>query len=191
MTYKKIAATLISGLVLITCTITPAKSTTNTENTVYLNNINKDRKIFIEAVAYVKTQNRPKFYNLNYETMNLTIGTLNSYVGKTRYVRGGSTPKGWDCSGLVLWFYKQQGVKLPRITTDQAKTGWSTKNPKPGDIVAFRYNKSKYVYHTGIYIGSGLMIHSPKPGRKTQVVSIKEFAGRGSNVEYRTLVSIT
>lgn len=102
------------------------------------------------------------------------VKTAYSQVGK-RYSLGGASPKnGFDCSGLVWWSYRQHGVKVPRITSDQAKTGKSVskKGAKPGDIVVFRTSNSPRGLHTGLYAGKDAFIHSPSKGRKVCVESL-------------------
>lgn len=88
-------------------------------------------------------------------------------MGK-KYKAGAASPqKGFDCSGLVWWSYKQNGVNIPRITADQAKTGKKITRSaaKPGDIVVFRTGDSPRGLHTGIYAGNGKFIHSPSSGK--------------------------
>lgn len=116
------------------------------------------------------------------------INKLKKHVGKTWYVFSGNTPAGWDCSGLTMWFYKQSGINLEHRASAQAKSGQNTNNPKPGDLVAFKYKGTKSAYHVGIYIGNGKMIHAPKHGHATRIESIQQFAGKYSNVSYRTII---
>ena len=97
-----------------------------------------------------------------------------SQLGK-KYVSGGASPKaGFDCSGLVYWAYVSNGVKVPRVTTDQARTGRavSVQNAVPGDILVFNTGGSGTGLHTGMYAGGNSFIHSPKPGAKVRVESI-------------------
>lgn len=94
--------------------------------------------------------------------------TAQSQLGK-RYRPGGASPqRGFDCSGLVWWSYRQHGINVPRITTDQAKTGKavSKKSPRPGDIVIFRTGNSPRGLHSGIYCGKDTFVHSPGKGKK-------------------------
>jgi cell wall-associated NlpC family hydrolase len=120
--------------------------------------------------------------------INKAIDSLESHVGRTWYVFSGSTPAGWDCSGLTLWFYEQLGVELEHRASQQENYGTKTKNPKPGDLVVFKYNGNRSAYHVGIYIGSGRMIHAPKHGHLTRVEDIEKFAGKYSEVSYTTIV---
>jgi hypothetical protein len=100
---------------------------------------------------------------------------LTQHVNKTWYVFSGSNPRGWDCSGLVMWFYSDFGVELEHSATAQMKTGVLVDTPEPGDIVSFVYPGSKRAYHNGIYIGDGEIIHAPRPGRLTEIRAIKEI----------------
>lgn len=95
-------------------------------------------------------------------------------MGK-RYRPGGASPeKGFDCSGLVWWSYRQNGIQLPRLTSDQAKAGKkiARKSAKPGDIVVFRTGDSPRGLHTGIYVGNGQFIHSPGKGKAICVADL-------------------
>lgn len=116
------------------------------------------------------------------------VAKLQKTVGKTWYVFSGTTPQGWDCSGLVLWAYEQVGIPLEHRASLQAKAGKVTDAPTPGDIVVFTYNKSKSAYHTAIYIGDGLMIHAPRKGEVTRIQSVEQFAGNYSKITYRNLL---
>lgn len=103
------------------------------------------------------------------------IKDLRKYVNKTWYVFSGSTPRGWDCSGLVVWFYKDLGINLPHSATKQGLLKPKVKNPIPGDIVVTKYRNSKNFIHSGIYIGNNKMIHSGfKSGQRTEVISLDD-----------------
>lgn len=88
------------------------------------------------------------------------ITVANKYIG-TPYKYGGITPKGFDCSGLVNYSYKQVGKKLPRTAADMYKKGKTVKKAdlKKGDLVFFSTYK-KGASHVGIYIGDNKFIHS-------------------------------
>ena len=107
------------------------------------------------------------------------VKTACTQMGK-KYCPGGSSPKkGFDCSGLVWWSYKQNGVTVPRITTDQAKAGKkiAKKHAQAGDIMVFRVNRSPRGLHTGIYAGDNKFIHSPSSGKRVCLESLEPYWG--------------
>jgi cell wall-associated NlpC family hydrolase len=112
--------------------------------------------------------------------METRISALEQYVNKTWYVFSGTTPDGWDCSGLVMWYYSELGVELEHSVTAQMHSGKNPENPMPGDIVAFKYNGSKIGYHNGIYVGNDMYIHAPNRGTRTRLSSVSEYAGKHS-----------
>ncbi len=89
------------------------------------------------------------------------------YLG-TRYVYGGASPSGFDCSGFTMYVYKQFGVSLPHTASGQWQSGLGTRvysigELQPGDLVYFndpKRNAGKACSHTGIYVGGGQIIHS-------------------------------
>ena len=93
----------------------------------------------------------------------------------TPYVLGGSNPGGFDCSGFVHWAYKNVGVKLPRTAREQSVVGekiCNIEDMRAGDIVAFRHPKRGY--HTGIYVGDGKFIHSPRKRTRVRINSLSD-----------------
>lgn len=93
----------------------------------------------------------------------------------TPYVSGGSAPGGFDCSGLVQWAYNSVGVSVPRTAREQASVGQKVKDVKDmraGDIVAFRHPKRGY--HTGIYVGDGKFVHSPRKRTRVRINSLSD-----------------
>ena len=121
--------------------------------------------------------------------LNKVIEALTDRVGKTRYVFSGSTPKGWDCSGLVVWVYSQLGVELEHSASKQQYAGEAVDTPKLGDIVVFKYHGRSSAYHVGIYLYPDTMIHSGGgPGESTSIMSISTFAGKNSQVIYRRVL---
>lgn len=124
----------------------------------------------------------------NTDRVEKAIRQLKSHVNKTWYVFSGTTPRGWDCSGLVVWTYEQLGVTLEHRASKQADAGTKVEDPKVGDIVAFTYKGSKSAYHVGIYIGDGKMVHAPKHGHLTRVEDVSTFAGDYSKVTYTRII---
>jgi peptidoglycan DL-endopeptidase CwlO len=83
------------------------------------------------------------------------------------YVWGAAGPSAFDCSGLVVWAYAQEGITLPHFTGDQWNAGMhvSRSDLEPGDLVFFYPDIS----HVGIYLGDGLMVDAPDFGETVQV----------------------
>lgn len=110
---------------------------------------------------------------LNGIFMDEQIVELRQHVDKTWYVFSGSTPRGWDCSGLVRWYYAQLGIDIPHSASKQGQLKPKVKDPKPGDIVVFKYKNSKNHHHSGVYIGNNKAIHAGfKSGDRAEVISL-------------------
>lgn len=90
------------------------------------------------------------------------------------YRYGGSSPQGFDCSGLVYYAYVNAGVPVPRTAADQHRQ--SRKIPpqqvRPGDLLFF--DTSWRNGHVGIYVGDGEFVHAPSSGKRVSRASIKE-----------------
>ena len=113
-----------------------------------------------------------------------------SQIG-SKYRLGGASPqKGFDCSGLIYWAYSKHGVKVPRITTDQAKTGKSVSkfSAHAGDIVVFRTGSSPRGLHTGIYAGDNSFIHSPGKGKRVRMDKIDDKYWKDKLVSVRRVI---
>jgi peptidoglycan DL-endopeptidase CwlO len=106
----------------------------------------------------------------------IAINFAMAQVGKS-YVRGGTGPNSYDCSGLTMTAYAQAGIGLPR--TSQAQFGVGTpvslSQLAPGDLV-FYYSG---ISHVGIYIGNGMIVHAanPRSGVGTASATSMPFMG--------------
>jgi len=109
---------------------------------------------------------------------NAAIAAAQSRLG-TPYRYGGSSPGGFDCSGLMVWSWAQAGVSLPRTSGAQraASQRITREQLQPGDFVFY----GNPVGHMGMYLGGGQMIHSPHTG---DVVKISPIDRIGGSVSY-------
>lgn len=106
------------------------------------------------------------------------VDTARQYLG-TRYVYGGASPSGFDCSGFTMYVYQQFGYSLPHTATGQWQSGigtkvWSIGALQPGDLVFFNdpsRNAGKACSHAGIYIGNGQFIHSSSSRSNGVIIS--------------------
>lgn len=107
------------------------------------------------------------------------------------YTPGGASPqRGFDCSGLVWWAYKQHGYNIPRITTDQARTGRAVpkKKIKAGDILVFKTGRSPRGLHTGLYAGADSFIHSPRRGQTIRLESMNSTYWHNNLISVRRVL---
>jgi cell wall-associated NlpC family hydrolase len=92
------------------------------------------------------------------------IAVAARYLG-VPYVYGGTTPRGFDCSGYVQYVYARLGVGLPRTADQQlrATRHIPRSQARPGDLVAFVSGGT--AHHIGIYAGGGMMYDAPRTGK--------------------------
>ncbi len=106
------------------------------------------------------------------------VDTAMQHLG-TRYVYGGASPSGFDCSGFTMYVYSQHGYSLPHSATSQWLSGigsrvYSLGELQPGDLVFFNdpsRNAGKACSHAGIYIGGGQFIHSSSSKSNGVIIS--------------------
>jgi cell wall-associated NlpC family hydrolase len=96
-------------------------------------------------------------------------GDAKKLLGK-KYVWGATGPRTYDCSGFTQKIYRDAGIKIPRVSRDQAKVGQyvSYNNLRKGDLVFFDTHKKRTgkVTHVGIYLGAGNFIHASSGAKK-------------------------
>lgn len=100
------------------------------------------------------------------------VDTAMQFLG-VPYVWGGTSPRGFDCSGLVQYVCRANGIRVNRVAADQRNNGYyvSRDNLMPGDLVFFA--NSGGIHHVGIYVGNGNMIHAPQTGDVVKISSIE------------------
>lgn len=94
------------------------------------------------------------------------VAFAKKYIGY-RYVYGGTTPNGFDCSGFVYYVFNSCGYKISRGCSGQMSTGKgvSKSNLQPGDIIFFNNGGGGSIGHVGIYIGGGKIVHAANSRR--------------------------
>ena len=92
-----------------------------------------------------------------------------------KYVYGGNTPSGFDCSGYVKYVFNHFGVSLTRTSANQYANSMKIKKSELqiGDLVFFSQTSgSSKVGHVGIYVGGGQFIHAAAPGKGVRYDSL-------------------
>jgi peptidoglycan DL-endopeptidase CwlO len=114
-----------------------------------------------------------QFPDITIPTAN-TVGGLALQAALTRrgdpYVWGAAGPDEFDCSGLVVWAFAQEGITLPHYTGDLWNSGVHIplNDLEPGDLIFFFADIS----HVGIYLGDGLMVDAPDFGETVEVQAV-------------------
>jgi cell wall-associated NlpC family hydrolase len=119
------------------------------------------------------------------DTDDSAVGKLitfaKKYVG-VKYVYGGKSPSGFDCSGFVGYVYKNFGIKLNSSAASMYSNGTrvSKSTLSAGDILFFDASsrgKSGSIDHVGIYLGNNKFIHASTSNRKVIIQSLSEYQG--------------
>jgi len=101
------------------------------------------------------------------------IAAAEQYLG-VPYVWGGSSPSGFDCSGLMQYVFHTIGISLPRVARAQQDVGTriSPSQVRPGDLVFM----GDPAYHVGMYIGGGKWIEAPQTGDVVKIATYRASA---------------
>lgn len=136
---------------------------------------------YVSIVPYTSASTRTSSTSNNYVATSSANGTrqqIIDYAAKflgCKYVYGGTTPNGFDCSGYVQYVYKHFGINLVRTSYNQYATCQkiSKSELKLGDLVFFSQNAgSSKVGHVGMYVGGGQFIHAASPGKGVRYDSL-------------------
>ncbi|AFQ44580.1 C40 family peptidase [Desulfosporosinus meridiei] len=95
------------------------------------------------------------------------------------YVFGGTSKKGFDCSGYTQYVFKGSGISLPRTSSAQFNVGTPVKKDElqSGDLVFFS-TYAKGPSHVGVYIGGGKFVHASNSGVRTTSLNDSYYSGR-------------
>ena len=121
-------------------------------------NLPVDGKISPELYKTLIGRDLPVSRGASTATVRRLISSSFQYVG-VPYWFGGTTPRGFDCSGFTRYVFSQVGINLPRMADGQFSVGRpvSTEKLRPGDLVFFEtYEPGPS--HVGIYIGNSQFI---------------------------------
>ena len=105
------------------------------------------------------------------------VAAAMAQLGKP-YGWGAAGPDAFDCSGLMMWAYAQNGISIPRTSQAQLAGGTpvSLDALQPGDIIGYYPG----VTHVGMYIGDGMVVHSSDYGIPIQVVPLNSMPVQGA-----------
>lgn len=127
----------------------------------------------VEATQQQTTTNNQ---NNGSVTGSQIVATAQQYIG-VPYVWGGSTPAGFDCSGLVQYVYAQNGIDLPRVTYTQENAGTviPVSQAQAGDL--YFWGAKGSTYHVAIATDSnGNYIQAPEPGQSVKTGNVSWYA---------------
>jgi cell wall-associated NlpC family hydrolase len=102
------------------------------------------------------------------------VSTARRFLGVPYRWGGEDRHNGFDCSGLTMVSYRLNGLKLPRNSRAQFKSGRvvNKKNLQQGDLVFFATKGGTRVTHVGMYVGQGQFIHAPRPGKTVRIANL-------------------
>jgi cell wall-associated NlpC family hydrolase len=149
---------IIFAILVLVCSCTPPQTHVRTPQTASVKHDNMVREVLRSPIS---------------QPRKTIVRTAHSLRG-IPYLAGGTTPRGFDCSGFVQYVYGKAGISVPRRSDQQYANGRkiSLSNTKPGDLVFFQ-TTSRRISHVGIYVRDGMFIHAPSSGKHVSYSSIE------------------
>lgn len=125
------------------------------------------------SASYSATNSVPPAKSAEASPQHRAVVIAERMVG-VPYRYGGTTPKGFDCSGLVYYSYSHAGYRIARDSRGQyAQTlDIDPRDLRPGDLLFFNIDGKNG--HVAIYVGNDRFIHSPSSGKRVSYASLKE-----------------
>ena len=113
--------------------------------------------------------------------VRMVVDYAKEFVG-VKYVYGGTSPKGFDCSGFIGYVYNNFGVKLARSAQSMYSNGKkvSRDSLKAGDILFFdtsSRNRAGAIDHVGIYLGGDNFIHASSSKGSVHIQKLSQYKG--------------
>ena len=162
---------VISGNTVVTALDKGAKfKVLERDGDKYLIELDGGRNGWVRAEAVKLSED----FEMTPPDMSSLLQTAFAYRG-ARYVRGGMSSRGFDCSGFVKYLYAGLGIKLPRDSRSQygqAGTFVSRADLRPGDLLFFAGTYRRGISHVGLYVGDGKFIHASTPRSGVRVDSL-------------------
>lgn len=102
------------------------------------------------------------------------VAIAKQYTG-VPYVWGGTSPRGFDCSGFTQYVYRKAGINIPRTASAQQAGAQRVSSPRPGDLIFSGFP----AYHVSIFVSNGYEIAASKPGTTIRVKQIYGYKTYG------------
>ncbi len=145
----------------------------------------RTEKGYISSDYAVKCDEPTAATSADSDSSSSSLGQKIANMAKTfvgyPYVYGGSSPKGFDCSGFTSYLYRQYGIDIGRTVSAQLKNGRkvSRSEVRPGDVLIYDTH-GKGASHACLYIGNGNFVHAstPKSGVKINNMNQNYYKNR-------------
>lgn len=147
---------------------------------VHLARLAKKHRFTEQHLANARRKLSQRYANLHRQHVALKSGNVvaAAYAFRgSRYVMGGTSRSGFDCSGFVRYILSNAGgVSVPRTAVEQYYHGTpvATKDLQPGDLVFFKNTYKNGISHVGIYAGNGKFIHAANPRKGVRMDNLNE-----------------